>query len=40
VVTGGLQQVTPRMQIRPDRVPMPTLGPQESPAAASDKATK
>jgi multidrug efflux system membrane fusion protein len=27
VVVGGLQQVRPRMQIRPDEVPMPTLGP-------------
>jgi len=27
VVVGGLQQVRPRIQIRPDKVPMPTLGP-------------
>jgi multidrug efflux system membrane fusion protein len=27
VVVGGLQQVRPRMQIRPDKVSMPTLGP-------------
>jgi multidrug efflux system membrane fusion protein len=31
VVVGGLQQVRPRIQIRPDKVPMPTIGP------ASDK---
>src|SRR5262249_45098554 len=30
VVVGGLQQVRPRMQIRPDEVPMPTLGSQVS----------
>src|SRR5262249_7014186 len=28
VVVGGLQQVRPRMQFRPDEVPMPTLGSQ------------
>jgi membrane fusion protein, multidrug efflux system len=33
VVVGGLQQVRPHIQIRPDKVPMPTLGPQ------SDKET-
>jgi len=27
VTVGGLQQVRPRIQIRPDKVPMPTLGP-------------
>jgi multidrug efflux system membrane fusion protein len=27
VVVGGLQQVRPRMAVRPDEVPMPTLGP-------------
>ena len=25
---GALQQVRPRIQIRPDKAPMPTLGPQ------------
>jgi multidrug efflux system membrane fusion protein len=30
VVVGGLQQVRPLMQIRPDEVPMPTLGPTAS----------
>jgi multidrug efflux system membrane fusion protein len=30
VVVGGLQQVRPQMQIRPDEVPMPSLGNQES----------
>jgi multidrug efflux system membrane fusion protein len=28
VVVGALQQVRPRTQIRPDSVPMPTLGPE------------
>lgn len=39
VVVGGLQQVRPRMQIRPDKVSMPTIGePTEgdAPAAKSD----
>jgi multidrug efflux system membrane fusion protein len=27
VVIGGLQQVRPRMEVRPDETPMPTLGP-------------
>jgi len=27
VVIGGLQQVRPRMDVRPDETPMPTLGP-------------
>ena len=27
VVVGGLQQVRPHMEIRPDRTPMPSLGP-------------
>jgi multidrug efflux system membrane fusion protein len=27
VVVGGLQQVHPGMEVRPDKVPMPTLGP-------------
>jgi hypothetical protein len=27
VVVGGLQQVRPGMEVRPDKVPMPTLGP-------------
>jgi multidrug efflux system membrane fusion protein len=27
VVVGGLQQVRPGMEVRPDQVPMPTLGP-------------
>jgi multidrug efflux system membrane fusion protein len=33
VVVGGLQQVRPHTQIRPDKIPMPTLGP------GSDKGT-
>jgi multidrug efflux system membrane fusion protein len=32
VVVGGLQQVRPRLQIRPDQVPMPTLGPSQESA--------
>ena len=31
VVVGGLQQVRPRMTVRPERVPMPSFGP---PSAA------
>jgi multidrug efflux system membrane fusion protein len=31
VVVGGLPQVRPRMQVQPDRVPMPTLGAPEGP---------
>jgi multidrug efflux system membrane fusion protein len=27
IVVGGLQQVRPRMEVRPDQNPMPTLGP-------------
>jgi multidrug efflux system membrane fusion protein len=35
VVVGGLQQVRPRMPVRPDRIPMPTLG--GTPAGGGDK---
>ena len=35
VVVGALQQVRPRMEVRPDQIAMPTLGP-----APSDGATK
>jgi multidrug efflux system membrane fusion protein len=31
VVVGSLPQLRPRMQVQPDRVPMPTLSAQESP---------
>lgn len=30
VIVGGLPQVRPRLPIRPDKTPMPTLGSQES----------
>jgi multidrug efflux system membrane fusion protein len=33
VVVGALQQVRPRTQIRPDKVPMPTLGPHSDKEA-------
>ncbi len=37
VVVGGLQQVRPRMVVRPEEIPMPTPGrPQEAGAAADD----
>ena len=41
VISGALLQVRPRMVIRPERVPMPTLGPapaasQETPAAGQE----
>jgi multidrug efflux system membrane fusion protein len=42
VVTGGLLQVRPRTPIRPDRIPMPTIGPlpgTEPPPADSKKET-
>ena len=32
VIVGGLQQVRPRLQVRPDEVPMPTFGSQRSGA--------
>jgi membrane fusion protein, multidrug efflux system len=32
VVVGGLQQVRPRMPVKPERVPMPSLAPQPSAA--------
>jgi multidrug efflux system membrane fusion protein len=35
VVVGGLQQVRPRTAVRPDEIPMPTLGP----SAEADKET-
>jgi multidrug efflux system membrane fusion protein len=34
VVVGGLQQVRPRMEVRPDEIPMPTLGPSSDGQAA------
>jgi multidrug efflux system membrane fusion protein len=34
VVIGGLQQVRPRMEVRPDQTPMPTLGPSAEGKAA------
>jgi multidrug efflux system membrane fusion protein len=34
VVVGGLQQVRPRMEVRPDETPMPTLGPSAEAEAA------
>jgi RND family efflux transporter MFP subunit len=33
VVVGGLQQVRPQMQIRPDEVPMPSMASQPTPAS-------
>ena len=38
VVVGGLQQVRPRMTVRPERVPMPTLGPADRAASATGRA--
>ena len=38
VVVGGLQQVQPRMQIKPERMPMPSLGqPDAGEAPAADR---
>jgi membrane fusion protein, multidrug efflux system len=31
VVVGGLQQVRPRMEVRPDKIAMPALGPSQEP---------
>jgi multidrug efflux system membrane fusion protein len=35
LVVGGIQQVRPRLPIIPDRVPMPTLGPVNTPASSA-----
>jgi multidrug efflux system membrane fusion protein len=41
VVVGGLQQVRPRMEVRPDEVPMPSLASQDATGgAAGDKPNK
>ena len=40
VVVGGLQQVRPRMQIRPDKVAMPTLGPNSDKEKGKQPAKK
>lgn len=41
VVVGGLQQIRPNMQIRPEQMPMPSLGqPLGPPPAAKDGGTK
>ena len=40
VVVGGLQQVRPRIQIRPDKVSMPTLGPRSDKETGSQADTK
>jgi multidrug efflux system membrane fusion protein len=37
VVIGGLQQVRPKMQVQPDKVPMPTL--TQAPAGSPDTGT-
>jgi multidrug efflux system membrane fusion protein len=34
VVVGGLQQVRPRLEVRPDEIPMPVLGPSSDGQAA------
>jgi multidrug efflux system membrane fusion protein len=40
VVVGGLQQVRPRMQVRPDDAPMPTLAPDDKAPKSADKGSK
>jgi multidrug efflux system membrane fusion protein len=40
VVVGGLQQVRPRIQIRPDKVSMPTLGPGSDKETGSQSGMK
>lgn len=37
VVVGSLPQVRPRMQVQPERVPMPTLGPADATTASADE---
>ncbi len=34
VVVGGLPQIHPRMQVQPERIAMPTLGPQDGAGAS------
>jgi multidrug efflux system membrane fusion protein len=36
VVVGSLQQIRPRMEIKPEQIPMPSLGPAESSAPTSE----
>ncbi len=42
VVVGGLQQIRPRMEIKPQQIPMPTLGPAEiaAPTAETESSPK
>lgn len=37
VVVGGLPQVRPRMQVQPDRIPMPTLGQPDGAGTTADE---
>jgi len=36
VIVGGLQQIRPRMEIKPEQIPMPSLGPAESSTPTSE----
>ena len=40
VVIGGLQQVRPRMVVRPDDMPMPTLGPSQESGDGSQETAR
>jgi len=40
VVVGGLQQVRPSMEIKPDPQPMPTLGPAAGSQKSEDRGQK
>jgi multidrug efflux system membrane fusion protein len=40
VVVGGLQQVRPGMEVRPDETPMPTIDPPEQTRRQGDKETR
>jgi multidrug efflux system membrane fusion protein len=40
VVVGGLQQVQPRMEVRPDETPMPALGPSPDGDAAQPSSSE
>jgi multidrug efflux system membrane fusion protein len=40
VVVGAIQQVRPRVEVRPDRIPMPTIGPSPQGEAAKPEPKK
>jgi membrane fusion protein, multidrug efflux system len=40
IVVGGLQQIRPKMEVRPDEIPMPTLNHQDTGAPSGDGADR